>query len=300
MSYIGTRGAQLLYSRNINLPMASKTAFSQARRPYPLYGSINFQDNGGNNIYHGMQVEGLRRLSHNLTFNAAWTWSNNISDVEDTGSGVTGGSIENPYSRTRDRGREGYAVRHRVVGNFIYVLPFGHQQRFLTHSSRVIDAVLGGWQLSTLGTLQTGLWITPMFSGADTTGTGASSGRPDRLGNGNLPGSQRSIFGWFDKTAFAIPSSGNYGNSGRGIVQGPPLRVLHLGLNKDFRIAERLHASFQAAAQNVLNHPNFSLPNVTFNNAAGGSISSTVQNTSAGAENNTQARAIQLRLRISF
>jgi hypothetical protein len=71
-------------------------------------------------------------------------------------------------------------------------------------------------------------------------------------------------------------------------------------LSKDFAISDRAHVNFQAVAQNALNHPNFSLPNVTFNNAAGGSISSTVQNTSAGAENNTQARAIQLRLRISF
>lgn len=300
MSYMGTRGVELLYVRNINLPMPSTTAFAQSRRPYPLYGGISFQDNGGNNIYNGLQVEGVRRLSKNLTFNAAWTWSNNISDSEDTGSGVSGSTLEDPYSRTRDRGREGYAVTHRVVGNFIYSLPFGQQQRFLTHVPRAIDAFLGGWQLSALGTLQTGLWFTPMFSGADTTGTGASTGRPDRLANGSLPSSQQSIFDWFDKTAFAIPSLGHYGNSGRGILEGPPLRVLHLGLSKDFLIAERVHVNFQAIAQNALNHPNFSLPNVTFNNAAGGSISSTVQNTSAGAENNTQARAVQLRLRISF
>jgi hypothetical protein len=213
---------------------------------------------------------------------------------------VTGGSIENPYSRTRDRGREGYAVTHRVVGNFIYSLPFGRQQRFLAHAPRVLDGLLGGWQLSALGTLQTGLWFTPMFSGADTTGTGVSGGRPNRLANGSLPASQQSIFGWFDKTAFAIPTPGNHGNSGRGILQGPPLRILHLGLGKDFTIADRAHVNVQAVAQNALNHPNFALPNVTFNNAAGGSISSTVQNTSAGAENNTQARSIQLRLRISF
>lgn len=299
-SYIGTRGVDLLYGRNINLPMPSTTPFSQSLRPYPLYGNITFQDNGGNNIYHGLQLEGVRRLGRNLTFNAAWTWSNNISDIEDTGSGVSSTTIEDPYSRTRERGREGYAVTHRVVGNFIYSLPFGRQQRFLSHAPKVLDGILGGWQLSTLGTLQTGLWFTPMFSGADTTGTGVSSGRPNRIANGSLPASQQSIYDWFDKTAFTIPTLGNYGNSGRGILEGPPLRVLHLGLSKDFRIAERVHVNFQAIAQNALNHPNFSLPNVTFNNAAGGLISSTVQNTSAGAENNTQARAVQLRLRISF
>ena len=128
-----------------------------------------------------------------------------------------GALLENPYSRTRDRGREGYAVTHRIVGNLFMLCLLATSNGFSTHAPRVIDAILGGWQLSALGTLQTGLWFTPMFSGADTTGTGASTGRPDRLGNGSLPSSQQSIFGWFDKTAFAIPSAGNYGNSGRGI-----------------------------------------------------------------------------------
>jgi hypothetical protein len=196
-SYMGTRGVQLLYSHNINLPMASTTAFSQSRRPYPLYGSINFQDNGGNNIYHGLQLEGVRRLSKNLTFNMAWTWSNNISDVEDTGSGVTGGSIENPYSRSRDRGRK--AMRpHRVVGNVLR-LPFGRQQRFSVVFQRFSTASWVAGNSCPRDTANRALVHADVL-GADTAGTAHPAAVEPNCGR-QPARSQQSIFGWFDKTA---------------------------------------------------------------------------------------------------
>ncbi|HXJ42660.1 MAG TPA: carboxypeptidase regulatory-like domain-containing protein [Bryobacteraceae bacterium] len=299
LSYIGTRSDKLFYLRNINIPAPGATPFSQARRPYPLYGNISFQDNGGISDYHAMQLEASRRFGRDATFNLAWTWASSTSDVEDTGGGVYGTNIQDPNNRANDRGRDGYAVRHRVVGNVIYRLPFGHNQRYLTNLSGIADAALGGWQLIGLGSYQTGLFFTPVYSGVDATGTGITSGRPDRTGSGSLPASQQSIYNWFDKTAFPVPS-GAYGNSGRGILEGPPLGVLHLGLGKDFHIREHAVFNLEVSAQNIMNHPNFSLPNATSNNSAGGSISSTVTNLYNAGENGTGARSLQLRGRLTF
>jgi hypothetical protein len=300
LSYIGTKGSQLAYLRNINIPAPSTTAFAQSRRPYPLYGNISYQDNGGNSDYHALQVEGSRRLAHGLTFNLAWTWTSEASDVDDNGNGVYGTNIEDPRNRARERGRDSYSVRDRVVGNLIYNVPFGKNRTWLTHLPAVAEGLLGGWQLTALGTWQTGLWLTPGFASVDTTGTGITGGRPDRLADGSLPASQQTIFHWFDTTAFAVPPTGRYGNAGRGILEGPRMGVLHLGIGKDFRMREKLTFNLQAAFQNVLNHANFGIPNMTINSSAGGSISSTITNLYNAGENGNGARSLQLRGRITF
>jgi hypothetical protein len=299
-SYIGTKGTGLLYSRNINIPAPSTLAFAQSRRPNPSYGNISYLDNGGNSIYHGLQLESSRRFASGVTFNLSWTFSNNISDVQDTGGGVFGSTIQNPNCRSCERGRVPYSATHRVVGNFIWDLPFGRDRRYLNQMPRIADEFLGGWQLTGLGTYQTGLWFSPLFSGQDTTGSGISGGRPNCIANGNLPGSQQSVQQWFNPNAFSIPAPGTYGNCGVDILEGPKLAVFHLGLGKEFRVGERMRISLQASAQNVFNHPNFGLPNPTYNVSQGGSISSTLTSLVNAGEASNQARQIQLRGRITF
>jgi hypothetical protein len=300
VSYIGTKGTQLSYLRNINIPAPSTLPYSQSRRPYPLYGNISYQENGGNSDYHALQFEASRRFGRDLNFNLAWTKTSEASDVDDNGNGVYGTNIEDPRNRARERGRDSYAVRDRVTGNIQYRLPFGRGQAWLNNLPGAADSIFGRWQLTALGTWQTGLWLTPSFGSVDTTGAGITGGRPDRLADGSLPDSQRSIFNWFDKSAFAIPSTGRYGNGGRGILAGPRLGVLHLGIGKDFRVRDRLGLNLQVSAQNVLNHPNYGIPNMTINSSAGGSISSTITNLYNAGENGNGARSIQIRGRITF
>ena len=51
------------------------------------------------------------------------------------------------------------SIRHNVTANAVVELPFGHNKHFLKTMPRWADAILGGWQVSLLGTLRTG---TPM------------------------------------------------------------------------------------------------------------------------------------------
>ncbi len=297
LSYIGSKSTQLLYTRAINRPPASAIPFSQSRRPYPLYGDITLRENGANSSYHAGQLEVQRRFARGLSYNLAYTYSNIMADVADGGEG--GGSLEDPFNRLRERARESYSLRHRMIASFIWELPFGHGRRFLSSLPAVAEHVVGGWELIGIGYVQSGESFTPSFTGSDPSNTSTFGGRPDRIRDGNLPSGERRIERWYDITAFVAPPNGRFGNSGRNILQGPPLRVFHLGIGKSFRLVNYLNEGaklhFEAAMQNVFNHPSFANPSAVLGTATNGVISAV-----ANRLEEPGPRSIEMRLRLTF
>ncbi len=297
LSYIGTKGANLAYTRQLNVPPPSTTPFSSSRRPFPQYGSLQFSDNGGNSIYHGLQADAERRFARGLYFQAAWTWSNLISDVSDSREDL-GPAIENPFDRARNRGRENYSVRHRLNGSVIYEIPVGHGRSYLASAPAILNQIAGGWQVSALFYFETGRYFTPSFSGRDISGTGATSGRPDCIANGNLPPSQRQVRRWFDAAAFSIPAanSGRFGNCGVNTLEGPGLNTQHLAVTKRFYQRERTSVEFEFNALNIFNHPNFNLPSA---NISSPSTVGQVQSTRPFLEK-AASRTMTAILRVNF
>jgi hypothetical protein len=292
-SYIGSKGTNLLYQRHINRPAPSATPFAQSRRPYPLYGDVALIDQGGSNNYHAFQVEANRRHA-SLTFNAGYTWSNLISDAGDSGGDVTD-PIENPLSRAAERGRESYAIRHRLVGNVIWKVPVGRGQRFLSDAPGIVNQALGGWETMWTFTARSGRWFTPSFVGRDPSNTNALGGRPDRVADGNLAAGSRALNRWFDASAFALPpvNAARFGTAGRNILEGPGMGVVHLGLIKNFHVFEGLRANVEMAAKNLLNHPNFNDPNSNISSPLVGQVTGINSGLELGA-----GRVIQMRVRL--
>jgi len=165
-------------------------------------------------------------------------------------------------------------------------LPFGRGKAFLSNS-RIGNIVAGGWQLSGIFTKQTGLPFTPVEA-VDASNTGTTE-RPNRIGSGILATGQ-SINDWFDLADFVAPAAYTFGNSGRDILRGPGLTNLDLGLSRVVPIRERFRLDFRAEAFNLLNTPQFGLPNATLGTATAGTITTTV---------NAQ-RELQLALRLAF
>lgn len=276
VSYIGTKSSQLIYRRNINQPAASTIPFNQNRRPYPLYQNINVNENGGNQIYHALSVELQRKWDRGLSFQSGWTWAKNIADVDEQGNTEGGPVIENTFNRSRERSDVQFNPRRRFFAQAVWELPAGAGRRYLTTSSP-LNWILGGWQLTTTYTAQTGEYLTPSFAGSDPSNTNTLGGIPDRIRNGNLSESQRTINRWFDPAAFTAPpaNSGRFGNSGKGIIVGPGRSVFSAGLFKSFKPAERITARFQVTYQNLLNHANFGNPNMNISTpTAAGTITS--------------------------
>lgn len=270
ISYVGSRSAQLAYGRNVNQPAASAVPFNNNRRPFPLFRNIILRENGGNHIYHALSTEVERRWSNGLSYQVAWTWAKNITDVDETG-GVEGGTtLENAFDRRRERGDAQYSPRHRFISTVIWELPVGRGKRLLSESSAA-SLILGGWQLSGSFIAQTGEYLTPTFAGSDPSNTQTVGGIPDRIGNGNLPSDQRTIDRWFDASAFAVPPNGRFGNSGRGILIGPGRQTASAALFKSFPIRERMNFRVQISFTNLFNRANFDIPalNISAPNAVG-------------------------------
>ncbi len=161
------------------------------------------------------------------------------------------------------------------------------------------NAVLGGWEVSSITMLQTGPYLTPITSPSFDTANlnlvyrGAFL-RPDRIGAGSL--AHPSPDQYFDINAFqAIPGPGRIGNSGVGILKGPGTTAIAAGMAKTFAVREGVRLRFEATFTNLPNHPNFAPPSVDVSSPATfGRI------TSVQSAENSGNRTGQLALRLDF
>jgi hypothetical protein len=243
ITYIGSKGTQLPYRRDVNQPLASTVPFNNARRPYPAFANITYSDNGANMLYSGLQAQLSRRFSHGLMFTSTWTFAKELSDTDDTGDFELNTPIENSYDRRRDRGNVYSVPRHQWLNHAIYEIPGKGNLR-------------GGWQVNMLFNIASGNWFTPVISGPDPTNTLQTTLRPDVTGPVQYPSTHSP---WFDPSVFTTPSSGQWGNAGRGIIEGPGYVLFNTGLQKKVRL-ERSSFVIVASFTNVLNHLNLGEP----------------------------------------
>jgi hypothetical protein len=258
--------------------------------------------------YNALQASASKTYGKNLFMNAGWTWAKDITDDQNTGSSFSGQTIENAYNRSAERADNVLTRTHRVYGNAIWALPVGRGQAALSNAHPVLEALFGGWRISSIFVAQSGQFFTPSFSTFDPSNTNTIGGRPDRIASGQLASGQ-SIVHWFDAAAFKIPGCpdadpvckspanvGRFGNSGLNVLRGPRSTNVDFSAMKYFQLTEAKRLQFRVLMTNALNHPNFSNP------AANISSPGTVgQITSTFAEQiGEDARQIHFSLRFEF
>jgi hypothetical protein len=297
----------LVYTRNINQPPPSTTPFAANRRPYPIFNSISYYDNGGNQHYHGLQATVAKNYGNSLTFNGGYTWAKDLTDTQE--GTFTGQTIQNQFDRRAEYGNNLLTPTHRVYGYAIYTLPFGKGRRYLSQPG-VLDAILGGWQMAWNAMAQSGQFFTPSFTGFDPSNTNTIGGRPDVVSGVATEPAGQSINNWFNPAAFKVPGCadsnpvcarpdniGRFGNAGIGILRGRPIANVDFALSKNFQLNERINTQFRVNMANAFNHPNFALPAANISSPSTvGRITSTVPATFG----TVAPREIDLQLRISF
>jgi hypothetical protein len=288
-AYVGTKGNHL----NINLDenvAAPGAGAVPARRPYPGFGQVSAWEARGPSDYNSLQLSLEKRMSYGLSFLGAYTYGKSL-DNGAGGNSSTGESrinIQNPQNLAADYGLSNFDIRQRFTLSTVYQLPFGHGRQFLSNTNRILDAAAGGWQISSIFTLQGGMpFSISMATATDNTGTFQ---RPNRVCDGNLPSGQQSIKDWYNLSCFVAPPIYTFGNTGRNVLIGPGLETWDLGTDKDFRVTERVGLQFRAEFFNALNHANFGLPNASSGSSAAGTITTVI----------TNARKIQFALRLHF
>jgi len=246
---------------------------TQKDRPFPQFTDvqINFPTLGYSNYYAGMiRVE--KRYSKGLSFGATYTWSKFLGIVSMGGDtlGSGAGIYSNYYNRRADYGPVADDVVHRFNFHWLYDLPFGTGQRWLSRNP--LRFVAGGWSLGNVTTVQTGApnTVTTQTNNCNCFSAGAQ--RPNVVGDPTL--SNPTVAQWFNTAAFAQPAAYTLGNAGAGIVRSPGLINLDFSVQRTFRMTERIHADLRGEFFDALNHSNFSNPGTVLGSSSFGVISS--------------------------
>lgn len=306
VSYIGNKSSHMPWAPDLNQMPADTRFFSQrpnTDRPFPNWGLIFSRDAGANTNFNSLQVEVNRRFAKGLSYTGSYTLAKALGDNAGPSpsgfAGETGGGrVTNSYNRAGDRGDIYAYRRHRAVINLVYELPFGKGRQFMSTANRLADSVIGGWQLSSIITLQSGPFLTPTVSVGDPSGTLATSRgaqRPDRIGAADGSVSNPTASQWLDRSAFFCPGRtpgaanqydcvvgvvpgrdiapiGRFGNSGVGIVVGPGTFSWNLGMMKQVRLTERLNFRLEGSFTNATNRNNLGDPVLNVNDNAFGVI----------------------------
>ena len=253
--------------------------------PYPQFSYISYLTNIEYGNYNALLVRAEKRLSKGLSLITAFTWSKNLDNIStgDAASAPGDPGFQNQYCFRCDYGPSASDFKHRFVQSVVYDFPS-------LSRSALLKNLTGGWEFSGIFTYQGGFPVTPLISG-DNSETLTYADRPNVI-----PGAPLFISGnhdpaqWFNPAAFQIAPLGQFGNAGKGIIEGPHLIDLDFALMKNIRLRERSNIQLRGEVFNAANHPNFATPNPYVNTPSAGSISSTT----------TTSRQIQIGAKFTF
>ena len=240
VSYIGLNTWHLVWQPELNqLPTSTTTIAAQQPRtafPFPNFQAIYDRATSATSNYYSGQAELNHRFTHGLSLSAGYTFAKGLADNQGTYGASSGQSSfvdeQGGYDATSNTNRHldyGNVVgtrRQRFIASSVYQLPYGHGRRFGGNSSRALELVAGGWQVSSILALQSGPALTAFIpsGNSDPSGTGSSTlyyrqQRPDRVADGNYAGHNRNA--WFNQNAFACPGGTGINQTTGAVVTGP-------------------------------------------------------------------------------
>ena len=271
VSYAGSRGEHLygFFNGNQAVPTSDPTIPTAPRRPDPAIDTsiATLRSNIVSN-YNSLQVTLEKRATHDLQFQASYTYSHALDDASSASLGsLNNGDFRDQRYPMLEYGNADFDIRHRFVMSYAYNLPFGKGKAFGGNATGVLDQVIGNWQVAGIVSAATGNWFTATdsitnLSNTDCGGTvGYYCVRPNVVGNPNatpcMPGTL------FNTCAFQSNSvEGAFGDAGRNIIRGPGLQEWDISLFKIFPIREQMRFEFRAEFFNAFNHVNpvFGIP----------------------------------------
>jgi hypothetical protein len=275
VSYVGSRGQNLLYERSLNnRPLgcwdannngqqkgpagtASNTTTLNCSRPFdtvfqtngtPSYKYIMQLTNDGYQRYNALQASFRQRNWNNINTQYSFTWSNCIDNnsVNRGGSASLPLQAENPYNPKDSQGPCDTDVRLNFNLGGTYTVP----------KVSALGRFGEGWELGSVFTALTGRPWTPIGRSSDHSGQDQAVSRAECLAK-PIYDYSHDTFITNISTAFAKPADGTLGNCGRNSLRGPGFKQWDANLTKMTRITERLKVQFRWEVFNLINHPNF-------------------------------------------
>jgi hypothetical protein len=330
VSYVGSKGQNLLFERGLNnrplgcwsdaVNPATGKAYGQLSgppnsannptsvncdRPFnsifqtnvggtlvPSYKYIMQLTNDGYQRYNAFQASFRQRNWHNVNTQYNFTWSNCIDNNSTNRGGATSLPLqaENPYNPNDSRGPCDTDVRLNFNLGGTYTVP-----KVLS-----LGRFGAGWEIGGVFTAITGRPFTPLARSGDHSGQDQAVSRANCLAKPVYDYTQTTFITNI-ATAFAVPADGTLGTCGRNSLRGPGFQQLDANLIKTTRLTERLNVQFRWEVFNVLNHPNFnpSPSSATVTSGAFATISTTPDGLNPGVAQGSP-RAMQFGLKLLF
>ncbi len=304
MAYVGSHGFNLSFPVDINQVPENLLGPNDSpnSRPYPVYQSISGDTHNAVSNYNSLQASITRRLTAGLSFNFNYVWSHFLDDQDSAAEGGIGGTqiYQNSFRPSDNYGASNFDARNALKGNIVYQLPVGKGKTFLNNSS-LLDAVVGGWQVSSTMIFNSGNPYTPYISGSNNSYSQAGNWYPNVIGN-PLP-QHRTIQNWYNPAAFALPANGTFGDMRRNSLVGPGLSVVNLSAGKTFTVHEGVQLQIRADSTNAFNHPSFGPPNqslVPDSTPGPGGITTFSQTGTSISQVTVGGRTMQLNAHLTF
>jgi hypothetical protein len=269
---VGSEGRHLRINGDYNQgiggkrPLGTITTLNALGQPVSAAsGSMTIQEAVSNSNYNGMWLSAEKRFAKGLTFNSSFTYSKSI---DNNSLGSSAAQIQNFYNIAAEHALSDFDARKRFVLSGIYMLPFKWDANGFT--KRLVE----GWSIAPIVNLQSGNPFSPIVSTADPNSL-ETFDRPNVVLGQPLVLPNAAPNQWLNKSAFALPPVGTFGNAGRNILTAPGFEDIDFAISKTTAVKERVSLQFRAEAFNLFNHPNFAQPSNSFTAANFGQITST-------------------------
>lgn len=280
----------------------------------PQFANVYLVGNNANSTYHALQVEFEKRFGHGWVYQGNYTWSKALGENELGSTQYYDNQYRNPQNRSFDKRIMTFNRTHVFKSNGIYELPIGKNKALLRNANRFVDGVIGGWKLSGILTLTSGVpfTVTAPISSFNQFTTGNTpdvvGSLPKNTGSLQYDGRGACYFcGWkqtrdpniallttalaAQSTLFAQmspggavlqnPLPGTLGNLAQTFFTSPSFFNLDASLAKDFKVTERFTFELRTDWLNSTNHPDFtnatidaSINSTTFGRFTGATSSS--------------------------
>jgi len=263
VGYLGSVSHHMAGFWNQNQGVPSTVGNAASHLPFGDYTFIQTVQDMGNAEYNSLAVKVNKRFSGGLSLITAYTYGVAIDDT----SGIRVQGYDTLFPQNSDcvrceRGPSSFDVRHRLVLSPLYELPVG-KGKLLNIDNGFANAIIGGWQVGGILTVQGGVPNTLTIGGVDNSITQTGYDRPNYVTGQNVYSTNQSTAGWYNRSAFVEAPAGQFGDVGRDTELAPGIFTINAELHKNFRMPykDTHQLQFRAEAFNLLNHPNFGQPN---------------------------------------
>ena len=253
--------------------------------PHPQYpgGLTQAVPRDGNSTYHALQATYIRHFGHAGTLQGAYTWGKLLSDTENTSAFEDGQGgiavIQDNYNLRAEKAISEEDIANNLVINYGLDLPFGNEERFLSHTHGAANSVIGGWRVNGITKFRSGLPLALIAAENGLSQFGAGAIRPNYTPGctkpeAGPPHSAARANEWFNTACFTQPENFAFGNEPR---VDPALKSegeanFDLSINKFFSLTEHARLKFSTEIFNLFNHAQFAEPNVNMSSPGFGQV----------------------------